>query len=348
MVHVLRETKRTDGESRLTRSRRRLSTVQFIDAVFDVHTGRGVKSVATWSGPRRWLLVGVLASGFIVGAAALARELLPLRSILHLVDSGGCTPSIVSVRMPDNSPSEDGRWRLAWSYPTPQDEVRAAEVAGQVYVGTGLILRNGKLRSLDELYRFDPAQGSFQTLPSAPERVNHAAFVGYRGALYLIGGYVDDKPTAAVWRFSPRTRLWSALPPMRIRRGAAAAAVIGGKIYVVGGSSRGSETHNGSGTSRSTTSEPGRGRAARACRLRGITHGAAAIGGRLVVVGGRGDDDLSLNTVEQFDPSTNRWTRLAPLPVGVGGLAVVAAAGQIVAIGGGDDDEQWVDRQRGF
>ena len=209
-------------------------------------------------------------------------------------------------------------------------------------VGTGLILRNGKLRSLDELYRFDPAQGSFQTLPSAPERVDHAAFVGYRGALYLIGGYVDDKPTAAVWRFSPRTRLWSALPADAHQarrsgsRGHRREDLCGRGLFPGVGNPQSIsdlEIYDvGTGTWSRGPSMP----TAR------HHHGAAAIGGRLVVVGGRGDDDLSLNTVEQFDPSTNRWTRLAPLPVGVGGLAVVAAAGQIVAIGGGDDDEQWV------
>ena len=34
--------------------------------------------------------------------------------------------------------------------------------------------------------------------------------------------------------------------------------------------------------------------------------------------------------------------RLAPLPLGAGGLAVVSAAGMVVAIGGGDDGENWV------
>lgn len=298
--------------------------------------------VSARGGSRRWLVRAGLASVFLVGAAVLAQQLLPLRTIFHLVDDSGCTPSLASVRLPDRTASQDGRWKLKWSYPTARDEVRAAEVGGRVYVGTGLVLRNGSLRSLDEMYRFDPARGVFQTLPDVPERVDHAAFVGNRGDLYVIGGYVDGEPTAAVWRFSTRTRRWSALPPMRISRGAPAAAVIKGKIYVVGGSSQAlgkpvavSDLEIYDIAARKWSRGP-------SMRTPRHHHGAAALGGRLIVAGGRGNDDLSLNTVEQFDPSTNRWTRLAPLPVGVGGLAVVAAAGQIIAIGGGDDEEQWV------
>jgi non-specific serine/threonine protein kinase len=66
------------------------------------------------------------------------------------------------------------------------------------------------------------------------------------------------------------------------------------------------------------------------------------LNGRLYVVGGRTDTDFSASAVERFDPARATWERLAPLPLGAGGLAVVAAAGMVVAIGGGDDPERWV------
>ena len=56
-----------------------------------------------------------------------------------------------------------------------------------------------------------------------------------------------------------------------------------------------------------------------------------------------GDRELCRSTVaERFDPRTNRWEKLPSLPLGAGGLAVVAAGNRVVALGGGDDGEDWV------
>jgi N-acetylneuraminic acid mutarotase len=196
---------------------------------------------------------------------------------------------------------------------------------------------------LDELFRFDPARKAYQSLPDLPERVDHPALVGHRGALYVIGGYTDLEPTAAVWRFDPAAGRWAALEPLQIARSSLAAAVIGNRIYVTGGS----ELDRGASSEGSQTLEiydVHTGKWARGPDMPTPRHhhGAAALKGELYVVGGRGRDDLSLDAVERFDPARGRWDRLAPLPLGVGGLSVVVAAGMVVAIGGGDDGENWV------
>ena len=290
----------------------------------------------------RWLVVAVLASAFVVATGLLARELLPLRSILGLAEEGPCQPSLASVRLPDNAASEDGFWQLAESYPKARDEVRAAGVAGRIYVGTGLTLSDGDFLSLDEIYEFDPRRGTYRTLPSVPARVDHAAFVEHRGSLYVIGGYVDGVPTSSVWKFSPKTGEWDALAPMRIRRGAPAAATIGGKIYVVGGSAQGFAGPRPIGDLEIYDIRSGTWTRGPSMTTPRHHHAAASANGRLVVVGGRSDDDLSFDGVEQFDPDKGEWSTLAPLPLGVGGLAVAAVGGQIVVAGGGDDEERWV------
>ena len=76
---------------------------------------------------------------------------------------------------------------------------------------------------------------SFSCSSSVLLQVDHAAFVGYEGALYIFGGYVGDEPSAAAWRFSPQMNLWEELAPMRVPRGSAAAAAVGDRIYVIGG-----------------------------------------------------------------------------------------------------------------
>jgi N-acetylneuraminic acid mutarotase len=286
--------------------------------------------------------VTVLAAGLFVGAALLARELLPLRAILHLVDDGGCTADLVHTRLPDKARSKAGRWQLAPSYPTARDEVRAATVAGRIYVGTGVLSSGGSFRSVDELYRFDPRQQVYERLPDLPERVDHPSLVGYGAALYVIGGYQDDKPTASVWRFDPATGRWTALEPMPMARASSASAAVGNRIYVTGGSQRDRGERNVSSTLQVYDIATGVWTRGPDMPTPRHHHGVAVVNGRLFVVGGRADDDFSVDAVERFDPARKRWDRLAPLPLGVGGLAVVQAAGMVVAIGGGDDGENWV------
>jgi N-acetylneuraminic acid mutarotase len=292
---------------------------------------------------KRWLVIAACSFAAVVATGLLARELLPVRSILGLTVDPACTPDAIHVRYPDNTASPAGTWSGAEPYPHARDEVRAVGLGGQIYVGTGLTLREGEFRSLSEFYRFDPSQGTYESVADVPQRLDHAALVAHDDAIYVIGGYVDTTPVAQVWRYSVRAEEWAALAPMRIARGSPAAAVIGDKIYVAGGS----KDEQGAVTGALSSVEvydiaTGAWSSAPDMPTPRHHHGAAALDGRLVVVGGRNADDLSLDVAEQFDPASGRWTRLPSLPAGSGGVAVVAAGDRIVAVGGGDDEELWL------
>jgi hypothetical protein len=62
--------------------------------------------------------------------------------------------------------------------------------------------------------------------------------------------------------------------------------------------------------------------------------GAAVVGGKIHVFGGRDIDGKVLATHEVYDPSTGTWSDAAPLPLARDHMAVVAADGKIHAIGG--------------
>ena len=62
-------------------------------------------------------------------------------------------------------------------------------------------------------------------------------------------------------------------------------------------------------------------------------HGAAVLGGRLYVAGGRGTNAL-LTSVEAYDVTTHASTPLAPLPGTRDMARVVAAAGRLFVLGG--------------
>jgi N-acetylneuraminic acid mutarotase len=67
-------------------------------------------------------------------------------------------------------------------------------------------------------------------------------------------------------------------------------------------------------------------------------HGATAIDGKLVVIGGevdtRNPPNRVFDEVELYDPETDRWVSLPPMPVPRHGMGAVTAAGAVYVPGG--------------
>jgi len=153
---------------------------------------------------------------------------------------------------------------------------------------------------------------------------------GAAGRLYVVGGYGPGSVALATG-FAFRQGRWTPLPPMPAPRAAAGAAIVGGKLYVVGG-----------------VEVPGRlardalvldldeGRWSVISGPRPREHlGTAALGGRVYAVAGRtGGLDSNLDAVEAFDPRSGRWRAVPPVPGKRGGTAAAAVAGRLLSVGG--------------
>ncbi|CAI9109221.1 OLC1v1008998C1 [Oldenlandia corymbosa var. corymbosa] len=72
-------------------------------------------------------------------------------------------------------------------------------------------------------------------LPPAPSRTVGPAFAVIGPKIYVIGGSVNEVPLNSVWVYDCRFNRWEAGPRMRVGREFAAAGVVGGRIFVVGG-----------------------------------------------------------------------------------------------------------------
>jgi N-acetylneuraminic acid mutarotase len=123
------------------------------------------------------------------------------------------------------------------------------------------------------------------------------------GKVYVFGGFVKPEkgPTAwqpinNSWEYDPANDSWKALAPMPSRRGAAAAAVVDGKIYVIGGAG----LHPGS---KETALHP-----ARAHR--------------------------SVDTNEVYDPATDSWATRQTMPTARNHVFIGAVNNKIYVIGG--------------
>ena len=73
------------------------------------------------------------------------------------------------------------------------------------------------------------------------------------------------------------------------------------------------------------------------------SHGAAALGGKLYVMGGEHrEGGMTLSEAEVYDPKADSWQPLPSMPTARKNLAAAAVAGKIYAIGGFDHTKEFV------
>jgi N-acetylneuraminic acid mutarotase len=136
------------------------------------------------------------------------------------------------------------------------------------------------------------------------------------------------------------TNSWSSLAPMLTARNHHGAALINGRIYVVGGRigstfiiglSNNVSTNEVYDVAKNTWSSV----VGMPTPRSGI--GVAVLNGRMHVLGGEAYlNDLvgTYRTHEAFDPKSNSWQRLPPMPTPRHGLAVAEIAGKMYAVSG--------------
>lgn len=155
------------------------------------------------------------------------------------------------------------------------------------------------------------------------------------GELYVAGGFEGLASTSdrvSVYR-APADR-WEELPALPAARHHAAAALLGGDLYVSGGASGATSRSPEDavwvlreGSSAWEEAEPmpeGR-----------YAHRMVAVEGRLIAVGGEGRTSRALLFSER-----GGWTAGAPMPAPRHHLAAVARDGEVWAIGGRDSDDE--------
>jgi len=74
-----------------------------------------------------------------------------------------------------------------------------------------------------------------------PEPRDHLAVAEANGKIYAFGGFatpVHKDASNEAFEYDPATSAWRVLPAMKVPRGSAGAAVVDGKIHVIGGRGR--------------------------------------------------------------------------------------------------------------
>jgi N-acetylneuraminic acid mutarotase len=162
--------------------------------------------------------------------------------------------------------------------------------------------------------------------PLLTARAAHAVVAATDG-IYVLGGSGGQ---TSVERFDGKH--WTVetnLPHGGLN--APAAAVLAGRIYVIGGFAEQTnlpvdtvdvyDPHTGAWTSAAPLPAPRGG------------HAAVVLDGRIHVLGG-GNSQSTLADHSVYDPSTNSWSSAAPLPRAEGSVAAVVFGGRLYALGG--------------
>src|SRR6202051_1379673 len=158
------------------------------------------------------------------------------RAILTVITASLLFTTAALAQMP-TSP-----WKKAAPFPEPDEELYGVACNGKMYVIGGWA--DGKARGAN--YEYDPATDKWTKKKSMPHPAHHAALASYNGKIYVSGGFIPPENTQVptggawqpiddVWEYDPAADSWRLLAPMPTKRGAAVAAEVGGKIYVIGG-----------------------------------------------------------------------------------------------------------------
>ncbi len=194
-------------------------------------------------------------------------------------------------------------------------------------------------------YRLNLLDGrSWEALPME-QPLQSPAVLAHGGKIYRIGGLSAknraDEPddlwsVASASRYDPLTRKWEALPPLPEPRSSHDAAVLGDRLYVVGGWSLQGDLQTWHTTTwvMDLTKTPLAWEPAPPTPFERRAIALAAVDGKLWALGGMpSDGDSGTKDVSVFDPATGAWTDGPALPFNGFGVAAAVIGDDLLVSG---------------
>jgi N-acetylneuraminic acid mutarotase len=139
--------------------------------------------------------------------------------------------------------------------------------------------------------------------------------------------------------YDPVAGAWVDTTCMQKPRSTAAAVALGGKLYVIGGDDWAVPGRPYYNTVEAYDPATDTWEYKASMRLRRACPGAAAVGGKIYVMGGAASTSVTHNSLEIYDPATDSWTDGSSMITPRYGPAVGVIAGKIYVIGGLDHNK---------
>ncbi len=240
-------------------------------------------------------------------------------------------------------------WAPAASMFVARQEISTTSALGKIYVAGGI----GSDRTIQSsVERFDPENDQWQLLKPLPKPRHHIALAAHGSEVYGLGGFRGNWPA---WRamddvfvYDIEKNKWALKYKLPVARGEHTVSVLDNELIVIGGRVRKTENaesffeHVDTGLTHSLNITTGQWKARVSMPTPRNSHAAAVIDGEVFVVGGRRNVMTSggrleienLDVLEAYNPKTDTWRRLAPMPEAQGGLAAAAMNGKLYVFGG--------------
>jgi len=133
-------------------------------------------------------------------------------------------------------------WRREADLPVPRGHVAAAVLDGRIYALGGAHGHDITQNDLASCERFDPATGKWTEIASLPDGRSHfeGSTIIHQGSILLAGGRCNSSHprrnvAGDLLQYDPKTDAWSVLGAMPENVMAPSAAIIGGRLVVIGG-----------------------------------------------------------------------------------------------------------------
>ncbi len=274
-----------------------------------------------------WQRVLLVATAFFI---ALVVFLPPVRTASNT--AGGPFTDRSSSALSNPSAASPSRWNARAQMPTARARLAVVAYQGNVYA-IGGETEDGVSGAVEV---YDPTTDTWARRSSKPRPVRNIGAAVLHNRIYVPGGHdAMEQAISAVEVYDPEADAWHEVSPLPEPLFAYALAALHDKLYVFGGydGMRYLDTvfiydpATDTWTMGTPMSEP-----------RGFC-AATVVGERVYVLGGYdGQNESAL--CEVYEPAKEGsgepvWARRAPLQMGRGGLAALAAEGYIYAIGGG-------------
>ena len=190
-------------------------------------------------------------------------------------------------------------WVNAAPMAMPRMSVAGAVMEGQLYAVGGSTGWDQGLE-IGDLEVFNPSSNRWTALAPMPTARTDLAAGSSGGLLYAIGG-MTTSIVGVLEAYDPATNTWSSLQPMPTPRAGLGVGVVNGVLYAIGGRTEAPASTNGSGA-----------------MLNDLPQTPTS------------------GVVEAYNPASNTWTTMPPLPSARAHLAIGVINGLIYAVGGSD------------
>jgi N-acetylneuraminic acid mutarotase len=265
------------------------------------------------------------------------------------------------------------KWTKKQPMPRPAHHAALASANGKIYVMGGFVAPaetalplGAAWQPIDNAWQYDPVGDSWKSLAPLPSRRGSAVAAEVGGKIYTIGGattmegpVLDDSrgrlgeskdPFFTAFGparvlsvnevYDPATNKWEARQPMSVPRNHAFGAAVNGKIYVIGGRTGHGfiltatntdvvEEYNPASDTWNVPKER-----MPTARSGGVT---GTDGRRIYVAGGEVTTQQlvgAFRAIEAYDPLTNTWSKLPPMPMPRHGVAGAVLGNRLHLVSG--------------